>query len=69
MILRSTKDSPNACKAKITGFLLPEKAPDVLVVFTKIGMCKMTSEGMTGEEILYSMLQGESIHVHMEVVS
>lgn len=69
MILHSTQDSPGAFNSRIRGFLLPESDPNALFVLTYQGTARITSDGLTGEAILYGMLQGESIHVHMEVPS
>lgn len=68
MILRATKDSPNAYRAKIAGFLLPQNEPRLLIVFTNKGVNKITADGMTGEEVLYSMLKEEPIRVKMETI-
>lgn len=69
MILRSTQDSPDPFNSRIRGFLLPVSDPNALLVLTDQGTARITSDGLTGEGILYGMLHGEAIHVHMEVVS
>lgn len=69
MILHSTQDSPDPFNSRIRGFLLPESDSNALLVLTDQGTARITSDGLTGEAILYGMLRGEALHVHMEVVS